>query len=102
MTDQIANNFRVFHKENPHVYAMFERFALQMATRVGVASAGLIFERMRWEIWMDTRSKPRLNNNYRAMYARLFEENHPDYAGLFRKRVRRAHTIDGADFDPEE
>ena len=101
MTDWITPNFESFHARNPHVYRMFRRFALEMH-HAGYAhgSAGLIFERMRWELMMQTTGpEPKLNNNYRSRYARKFEEDHPNMAGFFRKRRLRAHSNDSTRFD---
>lgn len=103
MTDQIQANFASFHAQNPIVYQLFDRYAREMLTAVGKGSAKLIFERIRWELTIKTTmDAPKLNNNYTALYARLWEQNHPQHAGFFSKRVRRKHTIDSTEFDPEE
>jgi len=103
MTDRIAENFEKFHAENPHVFEMFSRFAIEMWLRREHGSASLIFERMRWEFMLDTgHDAPRLNNNYRALYAREWEGRNPNRRGFFRKRIRRANTIDSTAFDKTE
>jgi hypothetical protein len=52
---------------------------------------GALYERARWEIALAT-SDPdfRLNNNFRAFYARLLMLNHPELRGLFDLRVSAA------------
>jgi hypothetical protein len=87
--DRIQIAFERFHAENPHVFDMFTRFAMEMR-QAGYShgSAGLIFERIRWELRMETISDENvaLNNNYRSRYARLFEDTYPEWKGFFRKR----------------
>lgn len=100
MADQIQRDFEVFHRAHPEVFRLFSRFANQMLTaRFKHGSAALIFERIRWEtgvVMMDTESV-KLNNNYRALYARLWEKNNPDHKGFFLKRKRRAHTVNSVE-----
>lgn len=80
--------FLNYHNNNPKVYSMFERFSLQ-AAEAGWRNFGVgaIAERMRWETVIVSRGDEfKINNSYRAFYARMFEENHPQYKGFFRKR----------------
>lgn len=101
--DRIQAAFERFHAENPHVFDMFVRFAMEMRQAgYNRGSAGLIFERIRWELRMDTfSSEPvALNNNYRSRYARLFEQTYPEWRGFFRKRrlaPRSANSTKTAD-----
>ena len=86
-----TKGFLAFHRDNPQVYRLFERFALEAAesgrTRIG---AKMIWERMRWYCKVETTEQsPRLNNNYTSRYARLFIENHPERADLFCTRRHR-------------
>lgn len=98
MTDRIAIDFEAFNIENPRVYELFDRFTRELI-RAGRehGSAGLIAERIRWETTIDfDRSKQpplKLNNNYWALYARLWESNNPQYKGFFHKRERRSVTV---------
>jgi hypothetical protein len=88
--DQIEAAFLRFHEANPIVWDLFERFALQAiaAGRHGYGSAA-IFERIRWHMAIETVGEPiKLNNNYRAYYARMFAAKHPEHAGFFRCRKR--------------
>ena len=96
MSDQIQTDFETFDAAHPEVYRHFCQFALDMISR-GYAhgSAGLIFERMRWELMLRSldRNPVKLNNNYRSRYARKFEEDHPEHAGFFRTRKLDPHSI---------
>lgn len=80
--------FDRFHADNPHVWTLFEKFALEAIARGrGKFGAKAIFERLRWYSIVETDGEPwRLNNNYTAYYARLFESRHPEHAGFFEMR----------------
>lgn len=82
------DKFLVYHAENPHVYRMFEKFALEaVASGRKNFGAAAIVERMRWYTSIETKGEAfKIGNDYRAFYSRIFEENHPHYAGFFRKR----------------
>ena len=74
-----------FHKENPHVYEMFERFALELIRRgVKHTSHWLLLNRMRWQTAIDTRGDEfKIRNDFIAYYARLFIAYHPEHEGFF-------------------
>lgn len=82
-------DFQQFHKDNPHIWRAFERFALEAAAtgrkHFGVAA---IWERLRWHSQMETRDKAgwKLNNSFRAFYCRLWKEKHPEYPDFFQTR----------------
>jgi len=95
--DQIFNAFSRFHNENPRVWSLFERFTLEA---IGAGrecySANAIFERIRWHVDIETSGgEVKLNNNFRAYYARLFHARHPQRGEFFRNR-RRTSEDDGA------
>lgn len=77
-----------WHKANPHVYDMFERFALD-AIQQGHThlSAWLIVNRIRWEVAMETSGDDfKISNDFIAYYARLFHANHKKHEGFFRTK----------------
>ena len=89
----LQQSFTEFHESNPDVYRALERLALQMwergRRRIGI---GMLFEVLRWDYYLQTNdpnSDLKLNNNYRAYYARLLMSNHPEWVGLFKtKKVK--------------
>lgn len=91
--DQILAAFLRFHSENPVVWDLFRRFARDAA---GAGrehySANAIFERIRWYLDVEIKSdrEVKLNNNFRAYYARMFSATHSDAADLFRTRTLRS------------
>ena len=93
--NMLEARFWEFHEINPHVYALFSRFAIEAAyaerRNFGV---GAIFERMRWFTVIETRGEEyKLNNNYRAYYGRLWMRNNPEHDGFFSTRTLRAKKI---------
>lgn len=83
---QMAAQFEQFHTDNPRVYNTLVRLAFDWIANTGSHKLGIatLFERTRWEIAIAT-SDPeyKLNNNYRAFYARLIMAREPDLAGMF-------------------
>jgi hypothetical protein len=87
----IREGFVEFHKENPHVYAEFER---QCLTAINIGrkklSAKLVVNFIRWKKFLDTTDQNfRINDAYHAYYARLFVEKHPKYKDIFEFRKLR-------------
>lgn len=77
-----------YHKQNPEVWVMFKRKALE-AIRKGFEHYGSkgIFEIIRWEMGGNIKADGfKLNNLYTPYYARLFEREYPQYRGFFRNR----------------
>ena len=71
---------RQWIEDNPQVFALFERFALQMVERGKRFGIGQLAERVRWEVamsWDKDDQGFRINNNYRAYLARELIKRHP-------------------------
>jgi len=85
--DKIREEFERFHADNPMVWDLFQRFSLEVVESGRKHySASAIFERIRWHVEIETTGEFKLCNNYRAYYARLFHQHHPNLAGFFRNR----------------
>jgi hypothetical protein len=88
----LRERFTTFHNGNPHVYREIVDIARQMkgrgAKKMGIA---LIFERLRWIHFIQTLGDEdfKLNNNYKAEYARLIMTREPDLEGFFETRALR-------------
>lgn len=97
----IEEDFWAFHRANPQVYDRLSALAGQLKdrghTKVGI---GMLFEVLRWEHMMSTSDVTpfKLNNNYRAYYARLIMHRRPSLAGFFDLRKQR----EGFEFDPSK
>ncbi len=89
----LAERFLTYDTENPGIWTMFERFANELvAAGVTTLSANLIFERMRWETAISGNDGYKLNNNYRAFYARMYEQKYPTGPN-FRTRKSQADEL---------
>ena len=79
--------FREYHKQNPHVYGAFCRAALSLiAAGRDHYGAKAIFEKIRFDSIISGNDEFKINNNYVSRYSRMFERQHPEHAGFFRKR----------------
>ncbi len=67
------SKFAAYHADNPEVYHALRRFALEArASGRDRLSINMLFERVRWETMISGKSDTfKLNNNWRAHYARL-------------------------------
>lgn len=88
---KLERRFAEFHAANPHVYAEFERRALQLyragAQRIG---AKAIAERIRWDVHVRTLGDEyKLNNSFVSLYARLLIHRHPELADVIETRQRK-------------
>ena len=77
-------------KENPKVFAIFEKLALQAAARDRRFGMKALAETTRWEAmmrWGKDEDGYRINNNYTAHLGRMLVERHPHLAQFieFRK-----------------
>lgn len=87
---EMQDEVQAFHKAHPAVWELFVRFTLERI-KAGFLhySVNAIFERIRWESDVATDeggSTFKLNNNYRAFYARRFMRMYPEWSGFFRTR----------------
>jgi hypothetical protein len=83
-----------FDRKNPKVAFLFIKFTHEVIQRgFSNYSVNAIFERIRWETDqadIDGKSTFKLNNNYRAYYARKFMEHWPEHEGFFRTRKQKS------------
>ena len=86
------DDFMEFHEANPEVYQELRKLSLDLVDhgreRYGI---GGLFEVLRWHRAMrttdDEQEDFKLNNNYRALYARLLMLVEPRLRGFFETRV---------------
>ena len=88
--DEMRSQVKAFHSEHPEVWDLFVRFTQELINRgFRHYSVNAMFERIRWEcdaVGGDGKSTFKLNNNYRAFYARHFHNVYPQHDGFFRTR----------------
>lgn len=98
MSDQLLmwaeeTAFDRFHADNPRVYTTLVRLAREWVAQFGSHKLGIatLYERARWEISLATNDADfKLNNNFRAYYARLIMAQERDLEGLFDLRASKA------------
>lgn len=90
---RLEREFLAFHAANPHVLSEVIRLALALKERGITAGAiGLVWEELRRVQPVDTARAPgefRLNDHYRAFYARLAMHREPRLSGYFELRKQR-------------
>ena len=74
-----------WHKANPHVWHLFERFAYEAVNKGRKRiSHWLIINRIRWETNIITTGEDfKISNDHIAFYARLWKAKHPQHKDLF-------------------
>lgn len=89
---KLRDNFERFHADNPHVYRELLALSYRWVERHPGRSCGIgmLYEVARWTLALRTEGEPlKLNNNYRAFYARKLMDE-PGLEGLFSTRRQRA------------
>jgi hypothetical protein len=87
--EEIRQQVINFNRQNPDVWKLFCKFTFERIDRgFKNYSVNAIFERIRWEkdAGGDGVTSFKLNNNYRAFYARAFMRKYPQHDGFFRTR----------------
>ena len=96
--DRIEREFKDFHAEHPEVYWELVKLARTWqangSAKLGIAT---LFEVLRWNSYINPAkdSGYKLNNNYRALYARLIMDQEQDLKGIFelRERTTELHRV---------
>lgn len=89
--DASAEKWVEFHYANPQVYYELRSLALKLVAKGHTTGAiGMLFEVVRWNRALRTTDEDfKLNNNYRAYYARLLAINEKKLANFFKLREQR-------------
>jgi hypothetical protein len=88
----LLEKFARYHRNNPHVYALFRRFTFAIIERGHRrTSVWLIMNRIRWEMTVETYGDEfKICNDYFALYARMFVVENPQHATLFKLKTMKA------------
>jgi hypothetical protein len=100
--DQVLEAFVAFHRRNPSVWILFDRFALEAASGGRLRySADAILHRIRWHVDIETNDPDglKINDHFSAYYARLWQRAHPERAGFFRNRELPSRSKPAAEHD---
>lgn len=93
--DKLKRAWWQWHKDNPHVWPLFERFTYD-AINAGHKhySAQAIIERIRWHSEVETKGDAfKINNNHCKYMAMYFHYLHPQHDGFFRTREHRKEKV---------
>lgn len=90
--DYIQEGFEKFHADNPQVYSKLVELAqLTKANGHKQIGIGLLWERLRFYYTIETTGdRWKLNNSYRAYYARKIMNEVPSLSGFFKTRKQWA------------
>ena len=91
--EEMREQVKAYHKEHPEVWRLFTMFTFQMIdSGKKNYSVSSIWERIRWhkDAGSDGETQFKINNNYRAFYARAFMEKYPLHKGFFRTRKQKS------------
>jgi hypothetical protein len=81
--------FKAYHEANPQIYEAFKAYTFKaIAKQYKRFSAEFILNVIRWETAITGKEQFKINNNYKALYARLFMRDFPQYEGYFETRKR--------------
>lgn len=82
--------FKKFHKDNPHIYEEFKKLAYRMKkTGRKKYSSKMIINVLRWE--SDLRSSGdefKINDKFQSIYGRLLAYQDPSFEEFFEFRIR--------------
>ena len=83
-----------WHKRNPHVWEMFERFTQEAIARgVTKMSHWLVINRIRWEVSVSTFGNEfKISNDFIAFYARLWKAKHPAHQDIFNTKKMKGES----------
>ena len=84
--DTLAARAEAWIAANPRAVALFERYALQMATAGRKFGMKALAERVRWEASLATSGEFKVNNSYVAHVARWLVKKHPQLKGYMEFR----------------
>ena len=89
-SSKLIEKFRDYHEQNPDLYRLLERFALEAGKVRTRFSIWMIANRARWYSTVETQgSDYKISNDYLAMYSRLIVINNPHLEGMFQfKRMK--------------
>lgn len=93
--------FWAFHLKNPQVYRTIVRIGNSLLEHQNKLSIKHIFEVARYTLFIESKSKFKLNNNYTAFYARLLWEQEPGFEKAFKFRQQKRKATIGPVGEPK-
>lgn len=81
-----VESFITYHEANPQIWHYFKHFAFQAIDKGKKVGAKGIFERLRWQVEIESNGEWKVNNNFTAYYARIFALRYPAHKDFFELR----------------
>jgi hypothetical protein len=76
--------WKAFHQDNPQVFSLFHRFALEALQAGEKVGARMIGERIRWKTQIETTTEsPKINDHHWPYYSRLLMDIDKRFEGFF-------------------
>ncbi len=94
--ETIRDAFLEFHQRHPEVLEQLRTRALRAKRKGYQPGIAALFEVLRWGHGMARKSGSdefKLNNNFKAHYARLLMQTTPELSGFFELRQARSDTL---------
>lgn len=91
--NELEEKYRLWRASHAGVFALFEKFALQMLARKQRFGIAALLERVRWEVrmqWQTDADGYKINNNHKPYLARELIELHPELTPLIETRSVRS------------
>lgn len=88
----LRDRFMKFHIRNPAIYLALETAAMNYQRRGERTGIARLVEELRYDpkiVGVDATSKFKINNSYRAFYARMLIEHHPSLAEILETRIQK-------------
>lgn len=96
----LLKRFKIHHDTNPEIWMEFKRMAFQMISVRNKYSHVSMIEVIRWNRNLVSSGEPfKVNNDYKALYARLMIYHFPQFEGFF--ELRRMKPEDRRDSNEE-
>lgn len=86
----LEQKFKIYHAENPHIWEAVKEYTYKY-TFAGhtVLSINRVFEAIRWDTMVKGNDEYKMNNNYRAFYARMWNNLFAEFGAEFRIRTQK-------------
>jgi len=91
---KLEKSFDRFHAENPHVYDALREVCLEMRETLKHWEINGAFVLVRYNHIKTTGEDFKMNNSYRAFYARMLMAREPKLEGFFKTRTSRADEME--------
>lgn len=86
----LVKRFFQYHQDHPEIYKEFKRMAFEMRKVRRKYSHVTIMESMRWNKDLEGGEVFKINNDYKALYARAMIHFHPEFKDFFELRQMKS------------